>query len=212
MNNELRELYIRLKNHPYVNDITLKNGKSFHKEYTLVYKYLFGDNAEQYRIDYATRTYNVPEFALLATETHDINMMCGQLDSRYHTDGDELNKIHHSYMMEIMNVIGSLVGESKVEYINIYKLIRYSDGYKWTSYLYKVKEVEPKVYKSINCLSETYVKDKLISKYQEAINKYRELGNERYTKFCEDELKDLIDRTEIYHIVLSDEEYYSHKK
>lgn len=209
---ELVELYNRLKNHPYVNEITLKNGKSFHKEYSLVYKYLFGANAEQYRIDYANRTYNIPELTLLATESHDINMMCGQLDSRYHTDGDELNKIHHSYMMEILTILGSLAGEKKVEYINIYKYVLFTDGYKWKSYLYKVKEVDSNIFKSINCISETYVKDKLISKYQEAINKYRESGNEKYAKFCEEELDDLINKTELYHIILSDEEFYNYKK
>lgn len=210
---ELKDLYNKLKNHPYVNEITLENGNSFHEEYSLIYKYLFGFN-NPYEVNYKdySRCYNIPEFALLATESHDINLMCSQLDNRYHTNGDELNKIHHSYMMEILTILGSLAGEKKVEYINIYKYVLFTDGYKWKSYLYKVKEIKPGVYKSINCISETYVKDKLISNYQKAINKYRESGNEKYAKFCEEELIDLQDRTELYHIILPDDEYYKHKK
>ena len=92
--------------------------------------------------------------------------MCSNLD--YHTDGDDFNKMHHDYMMEIMNIIGSAVGENKVEYINVYKDVRFTNGYKWTPYLYKVKEFASNIYKSLNCVSETYVKDKLINKYKEA--------------------------------------------
>ena len=210
---ELKNLYNKLKNHPYVNEITLKNGNSFHKEYSLIYKYLFAFN-NPYEASYKdySRCYNIPEFALLATESHDINMMCGQLDPKYHIDNDELNNIHHSYMMEILSILGSLVGEEKVEYINIYKYVLFTDGYKWKSYLYKVKEFASNVYKSINCISETYVKDKLIDKYKEAINKYKEQGNEKYARFCQEELDDLINKTGLYHIILSDDDYYKHKK
>lgn len=211
---EVKDLYNDLKNHPYINEITIKNGKLFHNEYTKIYKYLFGDESKNYEVDIDgfRRCYNIPELALLATETHDVNLMCSNLDYRYHSDGDDFNKMHHNYMMDILEIIGSLTGEERKEYINIWEDVRFKDGWKWCNYLYKVKEIKPGIYKAINCISETYVKDKLIDKYKETIDRYKNEGNLKYANYCQDELDDLENKTGIYHIVLPDDEYYKYAK
>ena len=202
-----KRIYNSLKNHPYVNEITIKNGISFHDIYSEVYKYTFGDGSKPYRISVTKRTYTIPELVLLTIETHDINMMYGALRD-YHTDGDDFNIMHHKYMMELLEVVGSLAGElPKKEYINTYMYVRYGENeWKWNSYLYTVKEINPGEFGRINCICESYI-PKLIEKYNKTIEYYKEKCKDNYVSYCKEELEDVEKRTGIYHIVISDEDW-----
>lgn len=211
------ELYDILKNHPYVNEITIHNGLSFHDEYSKIYAYIYslGNNTYKDPWNIDNKHFIIPELALLSIEGHDINMMYTALNGQ--EDGCEINKIHHKYMMEILDIIASLTENGpKKEYINIWKKVRIKEGgWKWRTYLYKAIEQVAHVYKDghydysyvgVNCIRESKV-DYVINRYKETIKWELENNNEYVSKLYQNELDDIINRTNLYHIILPDDEY-----
>lgn len=209
----LKEIYDSLKNHPYVNEITHENAISYYKIYGQIFGILYGELGEEYEIDH--RIYKIPQLALLSIESHDINLMYSQFNCK--TDKDierfeSLKDIHHFYMMELLTVLGSLFDKTiKKEYINIWYDKRYKDGWKWTPILYKVIEIEPGVWKGINCIRESQW-NKVIEKYKNIIEEEKKYNNEYVAKCYQEELDDLINKTNKYHICIPDEEYINYKK
>ncbi|MBQ3415846.1 MAG: hypothetical protein IJH39_11060 [Clostridia bacterium] len=215
------DIYNSLKDHPYINEITIHNGLDFHDKFSAIYAYIYGWEPDKVKDKYKdvwnkdSKHFIVPELALLSIECHDINMMGGALKGR--EDNCELNKIHHTYMMEIFDIIASLTGNGpKKEYINIWKEVRTKEGgWKWRTFLYKAIKNVAHLYKDghcdysysgINCIRESKV-ESVIERYKKTIQYYLDKGEERYAKLTQDELDDLINRTNKWHIVISDEEY-----
>ena len=217
MLSEAKELYNTLKNHPYVNDITIKNGMSFHDEFHNIYKYvyIYPPDAQFFKDSWidTSRYFHFSELSLLAVDGHEINAMYGSL--QYHEDGDELNNIHHIYMMELLELLGSLAGElPKKEYLNIWK----RSGNKWRPYLYKSVLLETHkykngnidyAYKGVNCVRESKW-DKVIEKYKAIIEENKKLNNQIVVDSYQKELDDMINKTNIYHISIEDEEYLNY--
>lgn len=209
----LKEIYDSLKNHPYINEITWENAISYYKIYGQIFDILYGQLGEEYEID--SRTYKIPQFALLSIDSHDINLMYTQFCCK--TDKDierfeSLKEIHHFYMMELLEVLSSLFDKTiKKEYINIWYDKRYKDGWKWKSFLYKVIEIEPGAWKGINCIRESQW-DKVIEKYKNIIEENKKYNNDIVINAYQTELDDLINKTNKYHICISDEEYIKYKR
>jgi len=216
----LDEIYNNLKNHPYINEITIHNGLDFHDKFSAIYAYIYSWKPDEVRDKYKdpwnkdSKHFIVPELALLSIEGHDINMLCGALKGK--EDNCELNKIHHTYMMEILEILASLTDNGpKKEYINIWKNVRTKDGWKWRTFLYKAEKQIAHVYKDghcdysfvgVNCIRESKV-ESVIERYKKIIQYYLDRGEEKYAKFTQDELDDLINRTNKWHVVITDEEY-----
>lgn len=216
----IAEIYDSLKNHPYINEITRHNGLDFHDKFSAIYAYIYGYKPDEVRNKYKdpwnkdSKHFIVPELALLSVEGHDINMMYGALKGK--EDGCEINKIHHTYMMELFEIIASLTGNGpKKEYINIWREVRTKDGWKWRTYLYKVMQQISHTYKDghndycfvvVNCIRESNV-ESVIERYKKTIQYYLDKGEERYAELTQEELDDLINRTNKWHVVISDEEY-----
>lgn len=216
----IAEIYDSLKNHPYINEITRHNGLDFHDKFSAIYAYIYGYKPDEVRNKYKdpwnkdSKHFIVPELALLSVEGHDINMMYGALKGK--EDGCEINKIHHTYMMKLFEIIASLTGNGpKKEYINIWREVRTKDGWKWRTYLYKVMQQISHTYKDghndycfvgVNCIRESNV-ESVIERYKKTIQYYLDKGEERYAELTQEELDDLINRTNKWHVVISDEEY-----
>ena len=49
--------------------------------------------------------------------------------------------------------------------------------------------------------------ESVIERYKKTIQYYLDRGEEKYAKFTQDELDDLINRTNKWHVVITDEEY-----
>lgn len=207
----LKEIYDSLKNHPYINEITWENAISYYKIYGQIFDILYGELGEEYEID--SRTYKIPQLALLSIDSHDINLMYSQFNWEKNKDRFEsLKDIHHSYMMELLEVLSSLFDKTiKKEYINIWYDKRYKDGWKWTPILFKVIEIEPGVWKGINCIRESQW-DKVIEKYKNIIEENKKYNNNIVINAYQTELDDLINKTNKYHICISDEEYIKYKR
>ena len=115
-------------------------------------------------------------------------------------------------MMELLEVLSSLFDKTiKKEYINIWYDKRYKDGWKWTPILYKAIEIESGVWKGINCIRESQW-NKVIEKYKNILEEEKKYNNEYAAKCYQIELDDLINKTNKYHICISDEEYIKYKK
>ena len=215
----LNEIYNNLKNHPYINEITRHNGLTFHDEFSKIYFYIYGWRGDELRDKYKdpwnkdNKHFIIPGLALLSIEGHDINMLYGALKGK--EDGCEINKIHHTYMMEILEVLKSIVEGTTKEYINIWKEVRTKDGWKWRTFLYKAEKKIAHVYKDghcdysyvgVNCIRESKL-ESVIKRYSEVIKDYLNNGHETFANLYQDELDDLINRTNKYHVIISDEEY-----
>lgn len=215
------DIYNSLKDHPYINEITIHNGLDFHDKFAAIYAYIYGWEPDKVKDKYKdvwnkdSKHFIVPELALLSIEGHDINMMGGALKGK--EDNCELNKIHHTYMMEILEILASLTNNGpKKEYINIWKEVRIKEGgWKWRTYLYKAIEQVAHVYKDghcdycyvgVNCVRESKLED-VIKRYSETIKYYKEKGDNTFANIYQKELDDLVNRTNKYHIVITDEEY-----
>ena len=226
----LNEIYNNIKNHPYVNEITIYNGLTFHDEFSKIYFYIYdweADELDELRDKYKdpwnkdNKHFIIPGLALLSIEGHDINMMYAALKGKgKDEDGCELNKIHHIYMMEILEVLRSIVEGTTKEYINIWKNVRTKDGWKWRTFLYKAEKQIAHVYKDghcdysyvgINCIRESKL-ESFIKRYSEIIKYYKEKGDNNYANLYQTELDDLINKTNKYHICISDEEYIKYKR
>ena len=214
------DIYNSLKDHPYINEITIHNGLDFHDKFSAIYVYIYGWPHDEIKDKYKdpwnkdNKHFIIPALALLSIEGHDINMMYAALKGRT-DDGCELNNIHHTYMMELLEVIKSAVEGTTKEYINIWKNVRTKDGWRWRTYLYKaIKQVSytykdghcDYCYVGINCIRESKLGD-LINRYKEIIKKYLETGQERYAQLTQEELDDLINRTNKWHVIIPDDEY-----
>lgn len=215
------DIYNSLKDHPYINEITIHNGLDFHDKLSAIYEYIYGWKPDKVREKYKdvwnkdNKHFIVPELALLSIEGHDINMMYGALKGK--EDNCELNKIHHTYMMEILDIVASLTGNGpKKEYINIWKEVRTKEGgWKWRTFLYKAEKQIAHVYKDghcdysyigVNCIRESKL-ESVIKRYSEIVKDYLDKGQEGYANLYQKELDDLVNRTNKYHIILSDDEY-----
>lgn len=214
------DIYNSLKNHPYINEITRHNGLDFHDKFSAIYAYIYGYKPDEVRDKYKdpwnkdNKHFIIPGLALLSIEGHDINMLCGALKGK--EDGCEINKIHHTYMMEILEVFKSIVEGTTKEYINIWKEVRTKEGsWKWRTFLYKAEKQIAHVYKDghcdysyigVNCIRESKL-ESVIKRYSEIITYYKEKGDINYANLYQEELDDLTNRTNKYHIIISDDEY-----
>lgn len=207
----LKEIYDSLKNHPYINEITHENAISYYNIYRQIFDIIYGELGEEYEID--SRTYKIPQLALLTIDSHDINLMYSQFNCKNDKDRFEsLKNIHHSYMMDLLTVLSSLFDKTiKKEYINIWYDKRYKDGWKWTPILFKVIEIEPGAWKGINCIRESQW-NKVIEKYKNIIEENKKYNNNIVINAYQTELDDLINKTNKYHICISDEEYIKYKR
>jgi len=210
----LKEIYNALKNHPYINEITHENAISYYNIYRQIFGIIYGKLGKEYEIGF-DKTYKIPQLALLTIDSHDISLMYTQFCCK--TDKDierfeSLKEIHHTYMMELLEVLGSLFDKNiKREYINVWYDKRFKDGWKWRSFLYKLSEIEPGIWKGVNCIRESQW-DNVIEKYKNIIEEEKKHNNEHVAKCYQEELDDLINKTNKYHICISDEEYIKYKE
>lgn len=197
---ELDKIYDILKNHPYVNDVTIKNGKSFMEEFSRIWYWAFSDKSDKYFYWHESRVAKSPELALLVIESHDINSLNATLR-------EETLEIHHRYMMDILDVLRSYFNEgAKIKYFNTRVLVKVNEHWKWRCFLYTYKEIEPGKWKGINCIPERQV-ESIIEKYNKRIEYYKSINNLRYADFCLEELVDLQLKNGEYHIIIPDEDW-----
>jgi hypothetical protein len=209
----LKEIYDSCKNHPYVNEITIENAISYYNIYRKIFGIIYGDLGKEYTVDF-DRKYTIPQLALLTVDSHDISLMYTQFCCKKDDDikrFESLKEIHHTYMMELLDVLGSLFDKNiKKEYVNIWYDKRYKTGYKWTPFLFKLSEIKPGVWKGVNCIRESKW-DICIEKYKNIIEEEKKYHNDIAAKAYQEELDDIINKTNKYHSIIPDDEYLKYK-